>query len=151
MKFQTDNQTLKDLEIPASGENLIFKLFNKTQSVLGKERLWYYLSHPLSDLDEINKRKDAISFFINPDYKKNLLINNNDIDFIVHYLSQGNYPTRRPSKIRTLEKALIQKIKPTSEYYIIERGVQYTISLLNNLYDFSTMIAVRPCPQNHCG
>ena len=138
MKFETDNQTLKDLDIPIKGKNYIFDLFNKTHSFLGKERLHYYLNHPLTDLVEINKRKNAISFFKNPMYKKELKINNNDLDFIEHYLSQGDYPTRPPSKIRTLEKALVQLVKPTSEYYIIERGIYYTIALLKNIFDFTT-------------
>ena len=147
MVFQTDNQTLKDLEIPVTGKNSVFELFDKTQSLLGKERLRYYLSHPLSDLVEINNRKDAISFFINAECEKEFEINKNDLDFIEHYLFQENYPIRPPSKIRALEKALMQKLKPTSEFYIIERGIDYTISLLNNLFDFSTKIAEMICPK----
>ena len=84
MKFQTDNQTLKDLEIPVIGRNSVFDLFDKTQSLLGKERLRYFLNNPLTDLVEINRRKDAISFFKNPECKKDLEINKNDLDFIEH-------------------------------------------------------------------
>ena len=147
MIFETDNQTLKDLDIPIIGKNSVFELFNKTQSLLGKDRLRYYLNHPLTDLVEINNRKNAISFFKELEYKNDLEINKNDLDFIEHYLSQGNNPTRHPSKIRTLEKALMQKISPTSEYYIIERGIDYTISLLNNIFDFTTKIAGNFCPE----
>jgi len=147
MIFETDNQTLKDLDIPIIGKNSVFELFNKTQSLLGKDRLRYYLNHPLTDLVEINNRKNAISFFKELEYKNDLEINKNDLDFIEHYLSQGNNPTRHPSKIRTLEKALMQKISPTSEYYIIERGIDYTISLLNNIFNFTTKIAGNFCPE----
>ena len=147
MRFQTDNQTLKDLDIPVIGKNSVFDFFDKTQSLLGKERLRYYLNNPLTDLVEINNRKNAISFFKNLECKNDLEINKNDLDFIEHYLSQGNYPTIKPSKFSAIEKALMQKIKPTSEYFIIERGIDYTLSLLNNLYDFSTKIAKISCPE----
>ena len=110
MSFQTDSQTLKDLDIPIIGKNSVFELFNITRSLLGKDRLRYYLNHPLTDLVEINNRKNAISFFKEPEIKKDLEINKNDLDFIEHYLTQGNYPTQHPSKIRTLEKALMQKL-----------------------------------------
>lgn len=149
MNFQTDKQTFHDLEILNSGKNQqsIFDLFNKTQSLLGKERLCYFLSHPLTDLTEINNRIEAISFFQHLECKEELDIDKNTLDFIEHYLMQGDYPTTPPSKFSALEKAVMQKINPTNQYYIIERGIDYIIYLLNNLYDFSVKIANNDSPQ----
>lgn len=148
MKFQIDNQTLKDLEIFGLGrdQNSIFDLFNCVKSLKGKEQLHYYLAHPLTDPEEISNRKEAISFFQNSDCKENLEIDKNDLDFIEHYLIQGDYPTMPPSRFSALEDALMQKINPTNEYYIIERGIDYIIYLLNNLYNFSAKVAESACP-----
>ena len=149
MKFQTDRQTLIDLGIFSSvkGQPSVFDLFNKTKSLLGKEQLLYYLDHPLSDPVELNKRKDAIYFFKNLTCRHDLNINKNDLDFIEHYLSHEFYPAKPLSKFRVLYKSLKQKFGPTNEYYIIERGIDYILDLLNNLYSFSTILAEYPCPE----
>lgn len=149
MTFQIDSQTLNDLEISSSGKDKksVFDLFNNVKSLIGKERLHYYLSRPLTDLAEINNRKDAISFFQNLECKGDIDLDKTALDFIEHYLMQENYPTTPPSKFRALEKAFMQKINSTNEYYIVERGIDYILFLLNNLYDFSVKIAESTCPQ----
>ena len=65
MKFEVDKQTLKDLEIFGLNrvEKTVFNLFNHTQYVGGRNRLYEILRNPLSDYEKIKERKDAIAFF----------------------------------------------------------------------------------------
>lgn len=147
MKFEVDNQTLRDLEIFDSVRNKksVFSLFNFTRSLGGKSRLYEFLSNPLRNLQEINERKNAIAFFQTLDIV--LDIDKNTLDFIEHYLAQGDYPTKPPSKFRAIEKALQYKLNPSNQYYIIERGIDYIIDLFNSLHNFSNELQGYNCPE----
>lgn len=70
------------------------------------------------------------------DFCEELSIDKSTLDFIEHYLVQGDYLSRPQSKLRTLEKAFWNKLIPDNKYYIIERGVDYTVNLLNDLRVF---------------
>lgn len=149
MKFEIDTQTLKDIEILDSHKSSfsVFNIFNQTRCVGGKDRLYKYLKNPLINSSEIKKRSDAIAFFQELEFTSDLDIDKNTLDFIEHYLLQEGYPTKPPSIIRTIEKSLYNKMKSSNSYYIIERGVDYTIDLLNNLYTFSIKLKGTYCPE----
>ncbi len=100
MKFETDNQTLKDIEIFDSNtsEQSVFSLFDFMRSLGGRDKLRFFLNNPLTDLSEINDRNTTINFWNKIDFVSELDIDKYTLDFIEHYLSQGDYPTKLPSK-----------------------------------------------------
>lgn len=148
MAFETDSQTLKDLEIFKTTKNnkSLFDMLNFTSSIGGKNKLYNFLESPLDDLEKIKERNEAIAFFQFSGSAKELQIDKNSLDFIEYYFNYGNYPTRLPSKFSAIEKGLLYKLKPNGEYYIIERGIDYVIELLNSLYKFSRYLAKFDCP-----
>ena len=144
MGFSLDEQTITDLGIFTTIGNpkSIYDIFNYCQSHGGKETLKKVMSKPLSDLETLNDRKDTIAFFhSNPQLLDELVIDKNTLDFIDHYLS-FDYPVRKPGKIRAIEDALVYKMKPNNNYYIKERGVSYSIFLINTLNAFFQKISL---------
>lgn len=101
----------------------------------------------MSEIKEIRERADAIKFFGKIDFISELDIDKNTLDFIEHYLQQGDYPTRPPSKLRAIERAFHYKVKPSGEYYIIERGIDYIVDLLNNVYSFALKLSKADCSE----
>lgn len=138
MDYILDKQTSSDLEIfQTSEEKSLYDFFNRCLSYGGKQTLTKIMSKLSTDIDFLNKRIETIRYFhLNPDVASSLIIDKNALDFIEHYLNYGNYPTKKTSKFRAIENALLYKIKPNNDYYIIERGINYTIELLNTLYEF---------------
>lgn len=149
LKFEIDNQTLKDIEIfdSANNKRSVFSIFNSTRSMGGKNRLYTYFKTPLTDLTAINDRKNAIAFFQELTITHNLSIDKNTLDFIEYYLQQEGYPTTPPNKLRAIEKAIYNKLKPSNEYYIIEKGIGYTVDFLLNIYHFALKLQNYDCPE----
>lgn len=148
MKFDVDGQTLKDLDIFRTAKNSksLFDMFNFTVSIGGKNKLYDYLSSPLTSVEEIRGRIDAVKFFQEDIVRDNLEVDKNSLDFIEHYLNMGNYPTKPPSRFFAVEKGLLNKLKPNSEYYIIERGVKYVIELMCSMHRFALALMQKECP-----
>lgn len=146
MSFEFDSQTLKDIEIfkTVKSSKSVFDLFNFTRSLGGKNKLYDFLNSPLDNFDDIRQRVDAIAFFKNS--KITVDIDKNSLDFIEHYLTLGNYPTQPPSRFTAIEKGFLNKLSPNNDYYIIERGVDYTLDLINSLYKLSLDLQEKGCP-----
>ena len=58
------------------------------------------------------------------------------LDFIELYLQQCNIPVR-VSRLDAFHKAFNYALKPTTEYYIIQRGVKDVIEFLQELYSLA--------------
>lgn len=142
VKFEVDKQTLRDLEIFDTFKNgkSIFNLFNFTRSLEGKRRLYSVLSSPMSNIDEITERRDAIAFF-QENVPAGMYVDKNALDFSEYYLKHGDYPTRMPSRFSAIEKKLMSYINQSPEYYLIEKGVTSTVDLLNDIYRFALVLA----------
>lgn len=139
MNFKLDTQTIEDLDLfqTSDGRKSIYDLFDFCYSYGGKKKLKKIMSLPSEDIHLLNARKETVLFFqSNIEQTTSLGIHKNDLDFIEYYLSFYNAPTRKPHKYRVWERALIDKIKPKNENYIIYRGVEYTIDLLKNINAF---------------
>lgn len=136
MRFEIDRQTLADLAIFQSGESdhSIFSIFNKTVTYGGNDWLMRFFDNPLTDTQQIIERLDAIKYLQEVDAR--LGYDRNSCDFMEHYLARENKPVD-VSAIRAIEKRIIYLIKGDSEYYIIQRGIQYTIALLQQLHFFT--------------
>lgn len=138
MIFEVDNQTLKDLEIfkTIQKSSCVFDYFNFAKSVGGKTKLEKMFKSPFTEAKKIKERAEVILFFSKTDVS-DFDIDKNDLDFIEHYLNYGERPTDLPSKFSTIEKSIIQKfVGQSNDQYIIERGIDYTILVFNNLFKF---------------
>jgi DNA mismatch repair ATPase MutS len=67
------------------------------------------------------------------------------LDFIELYLRQSNIPIR-VSRLDALHKAFKYTLKPTTEYYIIQRGIKNVIEFLQELYALATDKSVSSLP-----
>jgi len=146
MNFKLDEQTKRDLEIfPETGNKSLYELFNLCRTQGGRSILNKMMLEPSGDVQFLEQRKNIIAFIqSNIEFVSELDIDKNSLDFIEHYLRHFNYPTRKPSKFRAVEKALTYRIKPDNDYYIIERGIDYVVELLNNLYEFFSELKKMP-------
>ena len=136
MPFLIDKQTFADLEIlEKEKKQSIFRLFDRTASDGGRQELSEMFYNPLNDAQSINERQDFIHYI----YSKKLSfpINKSLLDFIEFYFRTGDKPTKI-SFYKAFDKAIRYLIKPTNDYYVIKRGIEYTIELLQILYTFVT-------------
>jgi DNA mismatch repair ATPase MutS len=151
MSFFVDSQTLSDLQIFQSekGKASIHKIFDHTKTHGGKIRLQEMLGEPTSDIKMIIEREEAIRYFqisgkMPPEMDTYML------DFIEQYLKQANYPTRisKLALFRAWEKALVNRIRPRNEYFIIERGIIYVLEIMKAIHEFALQTLKAPdfCP-----
>lgn len=144
MKFEVDNQTLRDLDIfeRIKEEKSIHGLFDNTQSLGGWKKIYHYLSTPSTDLEEITNRKDAISF-LETNFPMGFNIDKDALGFAEYYIKQGNYPTKMPSKFIAIERMLVDKISTGDDYYLAVKGVNSTLKLLKSILIFSKALDER--------
>ena len=135
MAFLIDRQTCADLEIFGGREvkNSLFKYFDQTISHGGKEKLLDMFYSPLTDSKAIRERQELIGYIYRE--KLSVFIDPFLLDFIESYLLSGDKPIKL-SRINAWHKALKYWLKPTNEYYIIQRGIKYVIEFLQKLYSF---------------
>jgi len=145
MAFLIDKQTFADLEIlEAKGvEEPIFNIFNKATSLGAKEELLDMFYYPLSDINTIKNRQELIRYFCKEkpffSFDKYLLY------YIELYLQISNRP-KKVSRLEAWQKAAKYKIKPKTEYYIIQRGVKYVIEFLQEIYSYATNDEIQNYP-----
>ncbi len=136
MNFNIDKQTYKDLDLleDLNGGKSIFSLFNFTRTKNGKKILYNYFLNPLSDLGELNSRIETIKYL--QQVCPYIGLKNDSLDFIESYLSQQNVPNSF-----SFSKAYIRELKyryrPDNEFYLVKRGIKYSIKLLNELYEYA--------------
>ena len=135
--FKVDKQTLNDLEIfEVKGvENSIFKFFDRTISHGGREELKEMFNRPLSHPKTIRDRQDAIRYV--QEKKHSFAIDRYLMSYIEYYLLIGNKPVKL-SRLNAWHKAFKYWLKPTNEYYLIQRGIKHLIAFLQELYTYST-------------
>ena len=70
--LDTDKQTYADLSITetANNEQFLFSLFSKTETKEGKSLMMNWIMYPLSDLDMIRKRQEAVAWDASPKTKE---------------------------------------------------------------------------------
>jgi len=135
--FIFDNHTLIDLQLISDGKNnlCVFDLFNNTHTYGGNLSLLYMFKRPFCDDKLINQRIGLLK-----EIEINGLgfeIEKEAIDFIEFYLSLSKPPVRFSCFIALANK-IDQMIKPTNDYYVIQRGVIFIIELVNSLYKFAS-------------
>jgi len=135
MIFDTDNQTIRDLELftDKKNGNSIFSIFNRAATVGGQDALYEMLNNPVADLDFLQTRKEEINFFFL--YDCHLKLFKRQLDYIEYYLRIRRSPLRN-NIIDATVNALSNKIKLSSDYYTIAEGIFHIVQLLIDLNTF---------------
>ena len=115
----TDKQTYADLSITetASNEQFLFSLFSKTETKEGKALMLNWIMYPLSDLEEIRKRQEAIVWDALPE----LLLNEEELDFIEYYLAYRDQ-IREAHILLSCATVIDRLVRYDSPRYVICRG-----------------------------
>ncbi|NDV77775.1 hypothetical protein [Dysgonomonas sp. 511] len=137
MKFEVDKQTKKDLEIfdTVKGGKSVVSLFDHTQCVGGRQKLYSFLSAPLADIEEITKRKESIAFF-QAHFPAGMEVDKDSLDFAEYYIRHSSLSSRRISRFVAMEKKLFSKLSQNNEYYLTETGVIATFKLVKTIHAF---------------
>jgi DNA mismatch repair protein MutS len=132
LNFELDRQTLKDLDIFSEGStnHSVFHYYNRTKTSGGKDCLLKIMQHPLTDIKHLRNRVELIRFLASTGFE--LKINVGQFDFIEHYL-RLNIPTLRNNLVDTVFQRLSYLLKPTNEYYLIQKGILQLKFLFNHL------------------
>lgn len=141
MKFDIDKQTIADLDVYSNNINAksIVALFDKTQSFLGKEKIYELLSTPLADYEALKERSETIQFF----FENSLFVPKIDTDslnFAEYYQKQRRH-TIQPTFATAFFKRVFDKLNSDAQYYLMERGVNTTIDLLRLVDKFTQDLA----------
>jgi DNA mismatch repair protein MutS len=128
MKFETDSQTLKDLEIFGDKNRAsIFSIFDSTLTLGGKEKLECFFKNPTNDIKVLINRQESICFLQQRDI--NLTFSNEKIEFVKHYLKQPRAHYMR-SNVSAMLSGIKYRINQNNEHYIALTGVNYTIEFV---------------------
>jgi DNA mismatch repair ATPase MutS len=136
MTFDIDKQTYHDLELLENqyGEKSIFSYFNNTRTKGGRKCIEKLFANPLTNLESIKERVATIQYLqkVSP----HIGISNDKFDIIEIYLTQQNR-AKRFSLSQSYYRELKSRYIPDNEYYLTKRGVEYSIMLVNKLYEYS--------------
>ena len=134
MPFEIDKQTINDLELFGTykKDKSVFAIFDRTQSNGGKSLLNKMFDFPLTDIKSINDRQEAIIFF--QQNQISFEIDKNELDFVEHYLNTNTLSLYNVANAYYVK--LKAKFQSDNNLYIVERGISYTIDVLNSLSDF---------------
>lgn len=132
MNFELDKQTIQDLEIFGNEKstNSIFHCYNFTKTIGGKKHLHGLMHSPLTDIAELQQRRDSIKFIYDIGFE--LTINSGQFDFIEHYLNLNSSPLRN-NFLDAYIQSVSNKMKPRNDYYMIQSGIKQLIFLFRHL------------------
>lgn len=98
-----DGQTLQNLEVFAntwdgSSEGTVFRVLNRCSTAVGKRLLRSWIAHPLSSLEALRKRQQAVQIFIDGDELRDTLesrlIGLPDVERMLSRVHAGSLPPR---------------------------------------------------------
>ena len=145
MEFKIDEQTLNDLELfnQALDGKSIFSCFNTACSDGGKACMRKMLKSPLTDVNKIRKRAEAIRYLGQLPFF--LDIRREELSFIEVYLQQEDVPQR--SMYRLTSRAVKGWLKPDNDCYLRQRAVPYLGRLIRELGTFMDELSVGKVPE----
>ncbi|WP_158797271.1 DNA mismatch repair protein [Pedobacter sp. L105] len=139
MSFIADKQTLEDLNLLGKyKQQSIFNLFNAVKTAGGEKLLGEMFQNPLNDHEAIDGRSAIFNYF--QAKKLSFPFSNEQFSTMEHYLngvSGNNYPA---VLISTLKKKFLDVLIKDEEYQEIKKGLQHTISALNNCKTFIDLL-----------
>lgn len=131
MEFRIDEQTANDLELFVQGWSgkSVFSYFNHAESDGGKASIKKMFESPLSDLNEIQARVDAIGYFGRLPFFPE--IRREELSFIEIYLQQDAVPKRN---VYNLTSRVVKGwLNPDNDCYLRQRAVPYLGRLIHEL------------------
>ena len=145
MEFKIDEQTLNDLELfnQALDGKSIFSCFNTACSDGGKACMRKMLKSPLTDVNKIRKRAEAIRYLGQLPFF--LDIRREELSFIEVYLQQEDVPQR--SMYRLTSRAVKGWLKPDNDCYLRQRAVPYLGGLIRELGTFMDELSAGKVPE----
>lgn len=145
MEFKIDEQTLNDLELfnQALDGKSIFSCFNTACSDGGKACIRKMLENPLTDVNKIRKRAEAIRYLGQLPFF--LDIRREELSFIEVYLQQEDVPQR--SMYRLTSRAVKGWLKPDNDCYLRQRAVPYLGRLIRELGTFMDELSAGKVPE----
>lgn len=145
-KFEIDRQTLNDLNVFSENGNeySVFNLFNSTTTFGGHDKLIEIFGNPLTDADELEQRVNAIKYLSEMDIY--IEIDKRICDYVEFYLSRPAKPTS-VSKIKAIEKKVMYFFTGDNDFYIINKGINDTLSLLKWLIAFTNRLEFNTIPK----
>ena len=145
MEFKIDEQTLNDLELfnQALDGKSIFSCFNNACSDGGKACMRKMLESPLTDVNKIRERAEAIRYLGQLPFF--LDIRREELSFIEVYLQQEDVPQR--SMYHLTSRAVKGWLKPDNDCYLRQRAVPYLGRLIRELGTFMDELSVGKVPE----
>lgn len=133
--LDTDKQTYADLNITEGigNEQPLSSLFKKTETKQGKLLMFNWIMYPLSDLETIRKRQEAIAW----DNLPELLLTEEELDFIEYYLAYRDQ-IREANIVLSCATVIDRLVRYDSTRYVICRGVELVVLLLHRLEEWRT-------------
>lgn len=134
MRFNTDKQTLDDLNIlGAPAANSVFSLFDHTFTRGGAAVLGQMFTEPMADQTEINKRSGLIRFFMDHPL---FPFNTGLFDLADQYLANIDPRTRLDHDGNSLKSRLGNMLVENNNRKFVYAGVKAVIELLQELQLF---------------
>ena len=145
MEFKIDEQTLNDLELfnQALDGKSIFSCFNTACSDGGKACIRKMLERPLTDVNKIRGRVEAIRYLGQLPFF--LDIRREELSFIEVYLQQEDVPQRNIYHLTS--RAVKGWLKPDNDCYLRQRAVPYLGRLIRELGTFMDELPAGRVPE----
>jgi DNA mismatch repair protein MutS len=137
MNFDIDRQTLNDLAIFQNNNSRqsIYSLFSHTDTIGGNEVLQDMFNKPLIDPVHIKERLEV--FLHIEEHNIKISLNRNDYDFVEFYLKKHYHAKSFSVIAEFLEKIIYAFRFNNNDYYVIQTGIESTLSILDSLIKFA--------------
>jgi DNA mismatch repair protein MutS len=139
MSFNTDKQTLEDLNILGKpGTDSVYSLYNNTRTSGGSALLGKMFLYPLANVRTINNRSQILQFFSSVKIK--FPFKTEHLDSAENYLGLTDERTRLSPDENSLSRKLSRLVAADGDYKLIHNGVIAIINILGQTNDFIQMI-----------
>lgn len=135
MSFKIDKQTLTDLAIFGTGKNQsVYEIFNRTHTRGGARLLEEMFQYPLSDMESILNRSEAIRHYMS--HGVAFPFRGAIFDAIEFYLNNTDRRSQLMRQDNTLTRKFKNVVGTDTEYAWIHNGIVGCLEVLNVLDDF---------------
>ena len=135
MSFKIDKQTLNDLAIFTTGRaQSVYEIFNRTHTRGGGRLLEEMFRYPLSDVDAITSRSEAIAYYMRSG--EAFPFRGAIFDAIEFYLGNTDTRSQLAQENNTLGRKVKSIVGSDTDFVWIHNGIVGCLEMLNTLEDF---------------
>lgn len=132
MSFKIDKQTLTDLAIFSTGRSQsVYEIFNRTHTRGGGHLLEEMFQYPLSEVEAITSRSEAIGYYMSSEEK--FPFQGSTFDAIEFYLDNTDTRSQLMQENNTLGRKVKNLVGSDTEYTWIHNGIVACLEMLNTL------------------